>query len=272
MKKKRLFEMKINEENEMQKEAERIKKEIETIETQRKHHKLLIKWKMERAKLNNKRTELIHDLNNKYFKEFQQLKQNENTNVNNDKSENININNENDNSDQKNNEKIIPTLTEQTLSQFESLQNVNEKPQQKNNENENKNKDVIAIGNEEKIEKKEENNEDDDMKLMELPHENINNEMDIKSECNDNEKQLEIKHEIKLKYKAKAFSKDFNFIDLYSDKEYNGMNATKTNGAKFIYDYNMNETYIPIGECIKQSIFGGTQLQSYIVDKVTLFL
>ena len=46
--------------------------------------------------------------------------------------------------------------------------------------------------------------------------------------------------------------------------------ATETNAMTFIFL--QNESFVPIQECTKQSITGCIQLQSWIVDKVTLFL
>merc|ERR1712003_454962 len=64
----------------------------------------------------------------------------------------------------------------------------------------------------------------------------------------------------RTKYKAKAFEIEFDFDAKVRDCD----------GQQFIFY--AEAPFIPIGECIKQSIIGGIQLQSFIVDKVTLFL
>merc|ERR1712228_754704 len=66
-----LFEMKIDEEIEIKEETEKIKEKIKKIEAERKHNAMLMEWKIERAKLSKKRNEIVSELDQKYFAEFQ---------------------------------------------------------------------------------------------------------------------------------------------------------------------------------------------------------
>jgi hypothetical protein len=96
--------------------------------------------------------------------------------------------------------------------------------------------------------------DDDDLKLSEMP---------LPTTQSQSENQIKAKVK-RTKYKAKSFEIEFDFVtnvDLLSCAD---------DAMQFIFDW--QAPFVPISECIKQSIIGGIQLQSFIVDKVSLFL